>query len=161
MGMRGPQRKPGSRRWNQEVGKKQKVGLETGKRKKVSAGAKQPDLPDFDLPSCPDLPRRVSERWNSLVIDMIAAGIQVKQLDARSISIAAGYEADLMDLESLCGNDDLDADQRLAAIRLKNQTRKDYLSALMAIGGTPVVRLRARIAPEEKPQKENDPWRDL
>jgi hypothetical protein len=54
----------------------------------------------------------------------------------------------------------LDAEGRLAAIRLKNATRKDYLAALQAIGGTPLMRLRAGVEPAEKP-KVADEWADV
>jgi hypothetical protein len=54
----------------------------------------------------------------------------------------------------------MNADERLAAIRPKNATRKDSLAALQAIGGTPLVRLRAGVAPAEKP-KAADEWADV
>jgi hypothetical protein len=54
-----------------------------------------------------------------------------------------------------------DAAEIMQNIRLKNSCRKDLLAALMAIGGTPVVRLRARIAPEEKTKQPDDEWSGL
>lgn len=85
----------------------------------------------------------------------------MKQLDSRSVGIAAGYEVDLSELETMRGDAKLSPDLRMSAIRERNRTRKDYLAALMAIGGTPVVRLRARISTEEKPKVADDPWSTL
>jgi hypothetical protein len=66
------------------------------------------------------------------------------------------YECDLADIEA--AGEKLPAKERIAAIRVRNQVRKDYLAALLAIGGTPFVRLRARVAPEDKPKRIDDPW---
>lgn len=156
----GPVRNPNSRRGQAEIRKRQRLNAGVG----VSAKPGQPDVTvtsdgPVKLPTCPKwLPKHVAEKWLNLVIDMAAAGIVVQALDSRSISIAAGYEADLDFLEMTTGDGDLPAEERMSAIRLKNSVRKDLLAALMAIGGTPVVRLRARIAPEEKPKANDDPW---
>jgi hypothetical protein len=129
-----------------------------------AAATTKVDVEDIaaNLPTCPEwLPRPVAGHWTRLVIDMAAAGIPLKQVDSRCVALVAGYEADLVGLEEICASGTGDVEQRLASIRLKNQTRKNYLSALTTIGGTPVVRLRARIAPEEKRKATNDPWAEL
>jgi hypothetical protein len=161
MAQRGPVRNPKSRRGQAELRKQHKYAglgthapVETAPRSGSSG----------ELPTCPALPPRVAETWSNLVIDLAAAGIPLKQLDSRSIAIAAGYEADLLNLEMLCGQTgdaELPIDHLLNAIKLKNQTRKEYLAALIAIGGTTLARLRARIAPEEKPKANDDPWSTL
>jgi len=156
MGMRGPQRNPNSVRGRREIAKKQKLAV-IGK---VGKGKISPAVEQIgQLPTCPKwLSKPVAEKWTSLVTDMAAAGVPLQQLDSRSIAVAAGYEADLDALESY---ETEDADIRLQSIRLKNATRKELLAALIAIGGTPVARLRARIAPEEKKKPNDDPWGSL
>jgi hypothetical protein len=153
MGMRGPQRNPNSVRGRREIRRKQQLAAVGGGVKKTG---KRVRAEDPKLPTCPKwLSKPVAEKWTNLVIDMAAAGVPLQQLDSRSIAVAAGYEADLDALESF---ETEDMDSKLSAIRLKNSTRKDLLSALIAIGGTPVARLRARIAPEEKQKPDDDPW---
>jgi hypothetical protein len=162
MAQRGPVRNPKSRRGQAELRKQHKYAA-LGGRAPVETAAPGPGSPG-ELPTCPALPPRVAETWSNLVVDLVAAGIPLKQLDSRSIAIAAGYEADLLDLETLCGGTgdaELQIHHLLNAIKLKNQTRKEYLAALIAIGGTTLARLRARIAPEEKPKANDDPWGTL
>jgi hypothetical protein len=161
-GSRGPQRKVGSVRWNREVRKKQKLALID--RPTPQTGQKAPVAlknGEGKLPTCPAwLSKPVAERWLALVTDMAAAGVPLKEIDSRAVAVAAGYEGDLAGLEAMSANPTLDAEGRLVAIRLKNATRKDYLAALQAIGGTPLVRLRAGVAPAEKPKVANE-WADV
>jgi hypothetical protein len=157
-GARGPQRKVGSVRWMREVRKKQKLAATD---RPVPAGKVETKTDKSKLPTCPTwLSKPVAERWVLLVTDMAAAGVPFKEIDSRAVAVAAGYEGDLAGLEAMSANPELDAEARLAAIRLKNATRKDYLAALQAIGGTPLVRLRAGVAPAEKP-KAADEWADV
>lgn len=162
MSQRGPIRNPKSRRGQAELRKQHKYAA-LGGHVPAAAAATPPGSPG-ELPTCPALPPRVAETWSNLVVDLAAAGIPLKQLDSRSIAIAAGYEADLLELETMCsrtGDAELQILDLLSAIKLKNQTRKEYLAALIAIGGTTPARLRARIAPEEKPKANDDPWGTL
>ena len=154
MGMRGPQRKPGSVRWKREM-KKKKAAL--GQGVGDSAGVNL-----AELPTCPrGLSRAIADRWMELLSDMIAAGIKVKQVDARAIAICARYEASIDALDEICENG-ADAETRLSAIRTRLVAMKEHLSALERVGGTPIVRLRARIEPEDKPPKVgDDPWQAL
>ncbi len=151
MGMRGPQRKPGSRRWNQEIKKRARLAAAT-----VGGIENRPTLAGLACPK--DLPRPVAAKWQSLLIDMLAVGIPVRELDSRSIRIVAGYEVDLDALETVCSDGGTEPERRLTAIRLRSQIRREWLAALIAIGATPLARLRARIAPEEKPAVDADPW---
>jgi hypothetical protein len=158
----GPMRNPNSRRGQAEIRKKQRLALVSAavKQDPSSAVSAVPDCP-HKLPTCPKwLPKRVVEKWLNLVIDMAAAGIVVQAIDSRSIALAAGYEADLSDLEDMASGE-ISHEHLMQTIRLKNSCRKDLLAALMAIGGTPVVRLRARIAPEEKAKPNDDPWSQI
>lgn len=156
MGARGPLRSPNSRRGRAEIRKCQKLAA-AGK-----AGAELARQIPSGLPECPGgLSKAVAERWTQLVLDMAAAGIPLRQLDGRSIAVAAGYEQDLADLDAIRSSGRLEPAERLSAIRLRNSTRKDLLAALAAIGGTPLVRLRARIVPEKEPEIEADPWASL
>jgi hypothetical protein len=165
MGQRGPARKPGSVRWNRELRKKQKVAADEAYRAPSRKGASSeprdiPELPAH-LPTCPKcLPKPVQAAWSELVMDAIAAGVSVKQFDARGFVVAAGQEVDLYDLESAAdGGTPLEV--RLAVIGRKEQIRKSFLASLVAIGGTPLARLRARITPEEKKPAADDPWSQL
>lgn len=125
------------------------------------------DIPS-DLPACPSgLSRDVQERWLNLVMDMVAAGIVVKQIDVRAIAVAARYEQSLVMLDEMCERNEKVAEQdplreyelRVQALRTRLATMKDYLAALERIGGTPLVRLRAKINPDDKPDKKpDDPW---
>lgn len=162
MGARGPLRKPGSRRWNQEIRKRQRLAAGTGQTVTVETTNAAPEL-SAELPVCPkELSREVAERWLNLVVDMVSAGIAVKQVDARAIAIAARYEDSLAKLDELCERSGLEPETLLAALRSRLSSMKEYLAALKDIGGTPLVRMRARIAPEEKPAKAtNDPWGSL
>jgi hypothetical protein len=154
MGLRGPRRNPNSRRGLAECRQKQKLAL-------LTRPADSPVAINATLPTCPAwLSKPVAERWARLVVDMTAAGVPLKEIDSRAVALAAGYEADLAGLEETSANPLLDAEGRLVAIRLKNRTRKDYLAALQAIGATPLVRLRAGVAPAEKP-KLGDEWADV
>jgi len=159
MGQRGPARKPGSVRWNRELRKKQKVAaVEAFHAPSGKATARDiPELP-ANLPTCPTcLPKPVQAAWSELVMDAIAAGVTVKQFDARGFVVAAGQEVDLYDLESTTDGD-TPLEVRLAVIGRKEQIRKSFLASLVAIGGTPLARIRARIAPEEKPKANDDLW---
>jgi hypothetical protein len=157
MGWRGPQRTPGSQRWNAEV-KKKRAAL-------ASAGAvgEVADVDVRDLPKCPrELSRAIADRWLDLLLDMVAAGIAVKQIDSRCIAVAARYEDNLHRFDEMCERADLEPEVLLSALRSRQSGMKEYLAALEKIGGTPLVRMRAKIAPEEKPVKDaNDPWGKL
>lgn len=97
-----------------------------------------------------------------LVLDMLAAGIPVKQIDSRCVAVAARYEDSLDHYDRLCERQNLEPDLLLSALRSRQSAMKQYLAALEKIGGTPLVRLRARIAPEDKPPKVgDDPWQAL
>ncbi len=159
MGIRGPQRKPGSRRWNQEMKKRARLAATATS----AAGANAGSVPTVaDLPNCPKgLPKQVAAKWQSLLIDMVAVGIPVRELDSRSIRIVAGYEADLDALEIACADGDIEPEQRLAAIRLRSQIRREWLAALVAIGATPLARLRAGIRIDESAPNTDDPWASL
>lgn len=163
MGQRGPQMKVGSVRWNRELRKKQKVAaLDSPAPRRGKSGKAEPlEIPQH-LPTCPEcLPKPVQAAWSELVMDAIAAGVSVKQFDSRGFVVAAGQEVDLYALESWVADGDTAIEVRLQVIGRKEQIRKSFLASLQAIGGTPLARLRARIAPEEKPQKSDDPWGDL
>jgi hypothetical protein len=94
-------------------------------------------------------------------MDALAAGVTVKQFDSRGFVVAAGQEVDLYSLESWSADEDTAIEVRLNVIGRKEQIRKSFLQSLVAIGGTPLARLRARITPEEKPKATEDPWSDL
>ncbi len=94
-------------------------------------------------------------------MDAIAAGVVVKQFDSRGFVVAACQEVDLYTLESWNSADDTPIEVRLQVIGRKEQIRKSFLQSLVAIGGTPLARLRARIAPEEKPKASDDPWSEI
>jgi hypothetical protein len=114
-----------------------------------------------DAVVCDDLlPAPIRQRFAQLVTDLAEAGIRVSQLDSRSIAVASSCESDLISLEILASDESLKPSERLQAIRLKDQARRALLKALEAIGGTPVVRLRARITPKEEP-KVIDEWSQL
>jgi hypothetical protein len=159
MGQRGPTRKPGSVRWNRELRKKQKLASETTSLAAGQvSGGKAPEITPDELPTCPKcLPKPVQAAWSDLVMDAIAAGVAVKQFDARGFVIAAGQEVDLYTLESM----ECEGEVLLQVIGRKEQIRKSLLQSLVAIGGTPLARLRARIAPEEKKKVDDDPWGSL
>jgi len=162
MGARGPLRKPGSRRWNREVRKRQRLAADAGQTVAPPAAATAEQRP-AELPVCPkELSREVAERWLNLVVDMVSAGITVKQVDARAIAIAARYEDSIAKLDELCSRPDLEPETLHAALRTRLSSMKEYLAALRDIGGTPLVRMRAKIAPEEKSLKvTDDPWGSL
>lgn len=90
-------------------------------------------------------------------MDALAAGVTVKQFDARSFVVAAGQEVDLYALERIL-DDDAELSDRLAVIGRKEQVRKSFMASLVAIGGTPLARLRAGVKSEEKPKANDDPW---
>lgn len=92
-------------------------------------------------------------------MDAIASGIEVKQVDSRAFVVAAGQETDLYLLE--CLDSPEEESTLLARIGRKEQVRKSFLQSLIAIGGTPLVRIRARIEPEEKTKPADDPWSEL
>ena len=136
----GPLRNPNSRRGQAEIRKKQRLALAAGAANQVPSDAVSGVSSQTQkLPTCPKwLPKRVAEKWCDLVIDMAAAGIVVQALDSRSIALAAGYEADLADLEEMSGGD-IEPEHLMQNIRLKNSCRKDLLAALMAIDRKSVV----------------------
>jgi len=92
---------------------------------------------------------------------MVAAGVAVTRIDSRCIEIAARYEESIAQLDQLCARTDLEPEALLSALRSRQAAMREYLAALEKIGGTPLVRLRARIAPEEKPQPTDDPWASI
>ena len=154
MGCRGPLRKPGSRRWKAEH--KKEASLLTAR----PAGVSPINL--ADLPQCPArLPRSIADRWLSLLIDIVDAGVAVTQIDSRCIEIAARYEENIAQLDQLCARTDLEPETLMSALRAQQAAMREYLAALEKIGGTPMVRLRARIAPEEKTHPTDDPWANL
>lgn len=155
MGLRGPQRTPGSQRWRAEL--KKKMAIANGRVPKIESPVRI-DV-QADLPKCPrTLSRSVADKWLSLLLDMVAAGIQVKQVDARAIAIGARYEQAMERWDELCERKDIEPEILVTALRSQQAAMKEYLAALEKIGGTPLIRMRARIKPEEKQQPADDPW---
>jgi len=160
MGLRGPQRTPGSRRWRAEQKKKaQELGVRYTPPDTEFLKQERSDLPAYPPLG---LSEGLTRKWIALVTDMIAAGIQVKQVDAECIALAARYMETMEQYDELCARNDLEPEVRISALRSRQAAMKEYLTALEKIGGTPLVRMRAKIAPEEKqPKAPDDPWGSL
>jgi len=160
MGLRGPQRTPGSRRWKLEQKKKaQELGVRYTPPETEFLKQVQPDLPAYPPVGLSD---RLTRKWLALVADMTAAGIQVKQVDAQCIALAVRYMETMERYDELCARTDLEPEVLISALRSRQSAMKEYLTALEKIGGTPLVRMRAKIAPEEKLVKAtDDPWGSL
>ncbi len=156
MGQRGPMRTPGSQRWRAEL-KKQKRALALGKE-----ATDAPEIDISDIPTCPrGLSRAVADRWMEIMLDLVAAGIAVKQIDSRCIAVAARHEDNLERLDQMCERNNLQPEVLLTALRSRQSAMKEYLAALEKIGGTPLVRMRASIAPKERTNPLDDPWSSL
>src|SRR5450432_2318074 len=124
MPQRGPVRNPNSRRGLVEARKAAKYAAlgGHGPARVEPVAIPTPAGSPGELPTCPILPGRVATTWQTLVNDLAAAGVPLKQLDSRSIRVAAGYEADLDDLEAMCdlaGEAEQSLRLRLDTIKLK------------------------------------------
>lgn len=163
MGQRGPQRKVGSVRWKKEVRKKQELAaLSDSIGKPVTGNHKaSPEIPE-NLPACPEcLAKPVRQAFYELVTRAVVSGWRVSEYDTPAFAIAAGFQADLYAAEGRSVDGELSAEEFHSIVTLKSRLRKDLMMSLKEVGATPPARVKSRIAPDEKPKTENDPWSDL
>jgi hypothetical protein len=94
----------------------------------------------------------VAEIWQSLVFDLLAAKVPIKQVDTHAISMAARCLDAVESAERLAENGELDPEKRLTALRLKAQFGKDLIQWLQLICATPSTRARIGLRdPVKKP----------
>jgi hypothetical protein len=147
--MPGPLRNPNSRRGQAEIRKRQRL--------MQAEALARPDatplpVPVGDLPACdPKLPRAVREKYANLVINLAAAKVPVKQVDADAITMAARCLAavDMWGAIELDGEQPVE--QRNSASRNRASAGKDLIQWLQLICATPAA--RARIGLKAAPEK--------
>jgi hypothetical protein len=94
-------------------------------------------------------------------MDALAAGVGVRQFDSRIFRVVAGQEVLISVLEDVVCDGKASADARASAARTLDGMYAKYAVNLEKIGGTPIVRKRVGIAPEEKPKAADDPWSEI
>jgi hypothetical protein len=153
MGLRGPLRNPNSVRGKREAAKAVRGAVE------LAIIDRQPGTKPFGVaqkpavPTCPEwLSPDQAELFASLVSDLQAADVPVKNIDSHAIMMAVQCLSGVREATELAGDSKLGAEHRLAALKLKAQLGKDLIQWLQLICATPGARARIGIkaAPEKK-----------
>ena len=164
MGLRGPIRDPNSRRGRQEAARRAKLALVssgTAKPEPVKPAATKPkraaDQPQHPgAPTCPEwLSEDQAALFCELVDDLQAAQVPIKHIDSHAIMMAVQCLSGVREAAEISQDGEVQADQRLVALRLKAQLGKDLIQWLQLICATPGA--RARIGLRSTPEKKMGP----
>jgi len=146
MGLRGPQRSPTSRRGRAEAENLKEIAARVQRTATAPAAKPTPNgIPTVSngIPTCPDwLTVDQAALFASLVADLKAAGVPIKNIDRHAIMMAVQCLSSVKDAGTIFSDEDLEPKDRLMALRLKAQAGKDLQQWLQLICATPGARAR-------------------